>query len=158
MIEIFLSHNTRDREWCEWLKASAGEMGISAYLAEHDLQPGKNLAAKVTAAIDRSQAVVVLLSDNSISAPYVNQEIGYALRAEKLIIPLVAPTIRAEQLAMLQGVEYIPFDFANPHEGHTQLRRALQTLVSSQPKKEQRPDTALLVLACLALVLLAVNE
>ncbi len=69
MIEIFLSHNTRDRRWCEWLKASAEKMEISVYLAEHDVQPGKRLAQKVSAAIDASEAVVVLISDNSVNAP-----------------------------------------------------------------------------------------
>jgi TIR domain len=74
MIQIFLSHNTRDREWCEWLKASAEELGIRAYLAEHDVQPGENLAKKVMYAIDASEAVVVLLSSNSVEAPYVHQD------------------------------------------------------------------------------------
>ena len=157
MIRIFLSHNTRDRQWCEWLKASAGEMNIDAYLAEHDVRPGTYLAAKVTAAIDVSEAVVVLISDNSVDAPYVHQEIGYALKAGKLIIPLVQPGIPSEKLAMLQGVEYIPFDFDQPHEGHTRLRSALQRLVQQQAAKEQR-EALLLALACLALIFLALDS
>jgi hypothetical protein len=50
------------------------------YLAEHDAQPGRNLAKKVMDAIDASEAVVVLLSSNSVEAPYVHQEIGWALK------------------------------------------------------------------------------
>jgi nucleoside 2-deoxyribosyltransferase len=49
----------------------------------------------VKKAIDRCDAVVVLLSDHGANAPFVHQEIGYALRAEKLVIPLVGPRFRA---------------------------------------------------------------
>ena len=157
MVRIFLSHNARDRKWCEWLKASAEEIGVIAYLAEHDARPGANLAAKVADAIDASEAVVVLISDNSVAAPYVHQEIGYALKARKLIIPLVQPGITSDKLAMLQGVEYIPFDFDHPHDGHVQLRTALQRLVRERAAKDQR-DAALLALACIALVLLALDS
>jgi TIR domain len=66
---------------------AAGELGIKPYLAEHDVRPGENLADKIKPAIDASAAVVVLISDNSVAAQYVNQEIGYALKADKLIIP-----------------------------------------------------------------------
>jgi hypothetical protein len=157
MIQIFLSHNTQDREWCEWLKASAAEMGIAAYLAEHDIQPGNVLAEKVERAIDASEAIVVLLSDNSISAPYVHQEIGYARKAKKLIIPLVQPGIPMDRLAMLQGVEHIPFDFRNPGEGNARLRSALQRLIHKQEAKAQR-DAALLALACMALIMLTLEN
>jgi TIR domain-containing protein len=156
MFQIFLSHNTRDREWCEWLKASAEETGVKAYLAEHDVQPGTNLAAKVVKAIEASDAVVVLISDNSVAAPYVHQEIGYALKAGKVIIPLVQPGIRDESLAMLRGVEYIPFDFRHPHEGHQQLRKALGRLVEQQRRRER--DAALIALACFGVILLALGN
>jgi hypothetical protein len=121
MIQIFLSHNTRDRAWCEWLMREAALQGIMPYLAEHDVQAGKSLAEKVEAAIDASVAVVVLITDNSVSSQYVQQEIGYARKAKKLIIPVVQTGIAAEQLGMLQGVEYVSFDFDSPHEGHAQL-------------------------------------
>lgn len=161
MVKIFLSHSIRDREWCEWLKASAQEMGIAAYLAEHHPAPGRNLADKIKKAIDASEAIVVLITDNSVDAPYVNQEIGYALKADKLIIPLVQPGIPLEKLAMLQGVEFIPFDFESPHEGHAQLRLALQRLVHRQRLQKAAKDqteTVLLVLACVALVFLTLES
>ena len=159
MIQIFLSHNARDRKWCEWLKASAEELGIRAYLAEHDVRPGENLAKKIMEAIDASEAVVVLLSSNSVEAPYVHQEIGWALKAKKLIIPLVQPGIPPDRLAMLQGVEYIPFDFQNPHAGHAQLRLALRRLVNKRAEKQAAKENAAVVaLACVALILLTLDS
>jgi|ERR1700691_4007586 len=125
-------------------------------------QAGPNLRgrAKIIAAINASEAVVVLVSQNSDGSQWVHQEIGCAVHAKKLIIPLVQPGTASETLAMLQGVEYIPFDFANPHEGHMHLRTALQKLVAKQLQKQvakEQRDTALLALACVALVLLTLE-
>jgi hypothetical protein len=161
MIQIFLSHNTRDRDWCEWLMAEAVKHGIKPYLAEHDQQAGGNLADKIEAAIDASAAVVVLITDNSVTAQYVQQEIGYARKAKKLIIPVVQTGITTEQLGMLQGVEYIPFDFENPHEGHAQLTARLRQLAvkhaEAQAAKQRKEDAVMVALACLVLVLLVVD-
>ncbi|MFZ1926249.1 MAG: toll/interleukin-1 receptor domain-containing protein [Solirubrobacteraceae bacterium] len=168
MIQIFLSHNTRDRGWCEWLMREAARHNIEAYLAEHDVQAGSSLAEKIEAAIDASAAVVVLVTDNSVTAQYVQQEIGYARKAKKLIIPLVQTGITTEQLGMLQGVEYITFDFDNPHEGHVQLTSALKRLAEKhateqiakrqkQAAKERTEEAVMVALACLVLVLLALD-
>jgi hypothetical protein len=153
---IFFSHNTRDRSWCEWLKGAAEELGIDVYIAEHDVQPGTPLASKVQKAIESSEAVVVLITDNSVAAPYVQQEIGWALRARKVIVPLVQPGIPTERLAMLQGVEYIPFDFEHPDAGRDRLVKALHGLVEQQRQKHDQ-EALLLALACFALIFLALS-
>jgi TIR domain len=162
MIQIFLSHNTRDRAWCEWLMREAALQGIMPYLAEHDVQAGKSLAEKVEAAIDASVAVVVLITDNSVNSQYVQQEIGYARKAKKLIIPVVQTGISAEQLGMLQGVEYVSFDFDSPHEGHAQLTAALRRLAerhaAEQATKARTEDLVMMAaLACLVLVFLTLD-
>lgn len=160
MIQIFLSHNTRDRAWCEWLMGAAALQGIKPYLAEHDVQAGGILAEKVEAAIDASVAVVVLITDNSVNSQYVQQEIGYARKARKLIIPVVQKGITGEQLGMLQGVEYIAFDFASPHEGHAQLTAAMRRLAEKHAKRSG-PDQDLVLaaaFACLLLLLITLDS
>jgi hypothetical protein len=159
MIQIFLSHNTRDRKWGEWLMRSAATHGISPYLAEHDVQPGGVLASKIEKAIDDSAAMVVLITDNSVNSAYVQQEVGYGRKAKKLIIPVVQVGITSEQLGMLQGVEYVSFDFDSPHEGHTQLTAALHDLARKHAKRG--PNQELVVaaaFACLVLLLLTLDS
>lgn len=184
MIQIFLSHNMHDREWCEWLKARAEELiDVKVYMAEHDVQPGENLKEKITKAIDASDAVVALITSNSVNATFVNQEIGYAISAKKLVLPLVQPGISQDELAMLQGAEYIAFDFERPHEGHAQLTVALQKLVQqraaqqmlvrqeaakqaiseqrqqlAKEARQQQVEMGLLAVACLAVVFLALDS
>lgn len=153
MTQIFMSHSTQDRRLCEWLKASAAKVDIALYLAEHDVQPGEHLAKTINKAIDSSDAVVVLISTNSANAPYVHQEVGYALKAKKVVIPLVQPGIEQSSLAMLQGLKYIPFDFDNPHDGRDQLLATLHALIEKQRTAKQIPRETV-VLAGLALAVL----
>jgi hypothetical protein len=159
VIQIFLSHNARDRAWGEWLMREAAAQGIEPYLAEHDVQPGHTLASKIEAAIDTSAAVVVLITNNSVNSQYVQQEIGYARKAKKLIIPVVQKGIAGERLGMLQGVEYIAFDFANPHEGHAQLTAAMRRLAEKHAKSGQDRDLVLAAaFACLLLLLITLDS
>jgi hypothetical protein len=123
----------------------------------HDLRPGRPLADKVRTAIQESDTVVVLLSHNSANAPYVHQEIGCALQAKKVAFPLVQPGVSRDSLAMLSGVEYIPFDFDQPATGRDGLVAALARLAQQQRQTQGVDGTVLVVLACLALVLLALH-
>jgi hypothetical protein len=100
---FFLSHSMKDQAVVELLKQQIDALGVELYLAEHDPQPGRLLADKVSEAIGRSDAVVVLLTANGAAAPFVQQEIGIARHAGKLVVPIVQEGIGENALAMLAG-------------------------------------------------------
>lgn len=154
---IFFSHSMRDRTWCEWLAADAEKLGITAYLAEHDPQPGKLLAEKIRRNISSCNALVVLITDSSVSSSYVQQEIGWALAKRKLVIPLVQPAIPQTELAMLQGVEYIEFDFHNPRPGKESLAGELRRLAELQ-RKQGELETLIALGLCVGALALLLRE
>ena len=133
---IFLSHSSRDSSWVNWITENASKIGVVVYCYEHDPQPGKIVAEKVKASIVGCDALVVLLTVNRRFSAYVQQEIGFAERAGKLIIPLVQPGVGHESLAMLEGREYIPFDYQNPQQALLKLLPYLQKL--KQVKENQQ--------------------
>lgn len=92
--KVFLSHNTSDGEWAKWIAQQAQLVGIEVYLYEHDPQPGVSIAAKVQQQIREADALVVLLTRLGQSSPYVQQEIGYAEAAHRLIIAIVWPGVK----------------------------------------------------------------
>lgn len=124
--KIFLSHNVADAGSVKWIADSCKAVGIEAYLYEHDPRPGELVADKLQTAIRNSDAVIVLLTANSQSSPYVQQEIGFAKGQGKPVIPLVQPGVDNRALAMLQGLEYIPFDAHDPEPGLAKLLAYLQ--------------------------------
>lgn len=143
--KIFLSHSSTDSDLVKWIATNAQLVGIEVYLHEFDPQPGQLVASKLQVAIQSCDALVVLLTGNSEGSAYVHQEIGSAKALNKPVIPLVQPSIKQASLAMLQGVEYIPFDFHNP-------QTALSTLLSHLQKAKQGKEagqTAALVIGAI---------
>jgi hypothetical protein len=107
---VFISHSTKDRWAVEHVAKLVSAQGLSVYLAEHDPQPGRDLLDKVRMNILAADAVLVLLTKSSIDSRYVHQEIGVEQDAGKLIVPLVDPDLVHEDLAMLNGAEFLVFD------------------------------------------------
>jgi len=132
MVQIFLSHSSRDREVVEPIRAQAQAIEVDVYLHEMHPQPGENLSSKVIEAIKSSDALVVLITPNTVVSAYVNQEIGVALGQSLPVIPLVAPGVTGEQLAMLEGVEYVGFDPDQPHHALTHLTAKLHSMQAAK--------------------------
>lgn len=150
-MQIFLSHATADRELVAQIKVAVG-VRAQLYCAEDDGKAGLDFNRKIQAQLKRSSVVIVLLTERGAESAYVQQEIGYAKRAGKLIIPLVSRTISTNSLGMLQGTEYIVVDGENPLEHITSLRSRVNEVVTA----EEHSDLILLTGAVLLIVGLAV--
>lgn len=131
-LRVFFSHSSQDADWVERVGAQATAAGVEVYLAEHDISPGQQLSDKVTEAIEASDAVIVLLSKNSLASVYVQQEIGVAHHAGKLVIPILMGEVVNTDLGILNGREYVLLDPATPHDGLSRLSFALTQLIERQ--------------------------
>lgn len=154
--KVFVSHSTTDRDWVEWIKGQTGP-GVELWLAEHDVRLGRHLPMKIQKELDGSDAVVVFLTESSRSAAYVQQEIGWALKAKKLVVPVVQDGISRQDLAMLEGAEYILFDFHQPEKGRTVLLNHLQKLAQAKAASEDLQTALLLIGALLVIGLVALS-
>jgi nucleoside 2-deoxyribosyltransferase len=137
---VFVSHSSRDTELIAHVRSVAEHARVSLYLAEHDNQAGRSIAHKVQENLDRSDAVLVLLTHDGYSSAYVQQEIGYAIRAHKPVLPLLSRELQVASvsLSMLGDAEYIVIDFDNPADACVQLSERL-----SQLRVKKNIDTAI---------------
>jgi len=131
-LRVFFSHSSQDADWVERVGAQATAAGVEVYLAEHDVSPGQQLSQKVTEAIEDCDAVIVLLSKNSLASVYVQQEIGVAHHAGKLVIPILMEEVVGTDLGILNDREYVLLDPAAPHDGLSRLSFALTQLIERQ--------------------------
>lgn len=99
---IFISHSFKDKELAKRIKGQLMELDLTCYLAEDDPQYGKSLTKKIMGAIDRCKLVIAVLTKNGALSASVNQEIGYAKKAGKDIIPLVEEGVDPA-LFMIEG-------------------------------------------------------
>lgn len=155
--KVFISHSTADARQVEQLHLLLTASRIESYVCSHDHQAGRSLAEKLQAAIDRSDAVIVILTESSATSTYVAQEIGWALKGGKLVIPLVDQRIAAElDLGMLQGVEQIRFDPADPIPAVAMVLERCRPNTSKVQGQGQSDLVKLVMLAVLAAGLLYV--
>jgi hypothetical protein len=138
---VFLSHSSQDSLAVGQIKAHAEAAGVDVYVAEHDVQPGRSLAAKILSELRSSDAVVVLLTDTGASSSFVNQEIGAALDRGLLVVPLVQKGLAAD-LAMLLGAERIEFDHDHPEPALLALTRSLTDFVEKGRAEERNEAVA----------------
>ena len=135
---VFLSHATADKASAVQIARCALEIGIEVYLFEWDPKPGALVSDKLKQAIDNADAIVVLLTPTSQTSAYTHQEIGYAERSKKLIVPMVLPGFDPKHLAMLVGREYVNFDPIRPDEGLVLLRAFLANKKNVKEEEQRR--------------------
>lgn len=148
---VFVSHSSKDHAIAETIKGQTGP-GVELYLAEHDHQPGHRLAAKIQSEIDRCHAVLVLVTEASQASAYVHQEIGYAIKAGKLVIPVLQQGISGQSLGLLEGTEYSTLDFTAPDLGRDIVLGRLNQLSQVKAIRDEQLVTAILLVFCLFLI------
>jgi nucleoside 2-deoxyribosyltransferase len=153
--KVFISHSTRDWGLVIALANLFSKLGIEPSVAEWYLTPGERLDEKVFTEIDQSDCTIVLLTKNGMRSNWVHQEIGYALKSNKPVIPLVEKGISSTDLSPLEGKEYIEYDPSQPEEAMMRLSTYTQLL---KLKKEEREKTLLVAGAFIALLLLLSGE
>lgn len=149
--KVFLSHASADKATAFQIARCALEIGVEIYLFEWDARPGESVTDKIKQAIDQADAVVVLLTPTSQTSAYTHQEIGYAEKGGKLIVPMVLPGFDPKHFAMLVGREYVAFDPVRPDQGLVVLR-AFLTNKKNVKEEEQRQLAGLGVVILLALL------
>jgi hypothetical protein len=129
--KVFVSHSGKDYDLVRSIQDAATPLGVTIYTYEQDLQPGCSLPQKLLNNIESSNAMIVLLTKDGSVSPAVNQEIGVAKRAGKLIVPIIDDGVDPMSFPMLQGCEFLTLNRANPSDTLLKLMPRLATLKSN---------------------------
>ena len=115
-MRVFLSYADADRAWAQKLTAAMQASGLEAWDSAQQVLPGDNWAAKVAAALESSDAMVVLLSPAALASANVRNDIQYALGSPNFKDRLITVNVRAaknipwilRELPLVQGVDQSP--------------------------------------------------
>ena len=133
---VFISHSTKDinvvHELANWIKS----FNINVCVAELDFQAGQPLPDKIAKMIDGSDCVLVILTLGGMRSEWVNQEIGYAKKAGKTIIPIVEEGV--ETKGFITNLEYIHFRKNNINETVIKAANYLQHLALHKAEREKQ--------------------
>jgi len=133
---VFISHSMveADAPIIAALVSRLSRKGVHSYLAERDAQPGRSLSSKIIENIHNSDLVAVVWTNGGSSSEWVNQEVGAARSAGKLVIPIVEKGVRVRGL--LEGVERVEFDRSDPDAALESLESYLANLRAAKEQAE----------------------
>jgi hypothetical protein len=131
-MQVFISHAAPDAKLAKRIADVLREAGLQVW-DDTQILPGDNWGAKLAEALQESDAMVVLLTPNSVHSPNLNYEVGYALGQSDYkgrLIPVIAAP--PEQLPK----EDIPWVFhklqmihlSDPERDEEGLRKIAQIL------------------------------
>lgn len=149
--KVFISHSSRDQGLVISLANLLSKFGIKVVVAEWYLTPGEPIERKVFDQIERSDCVVALLTRNGIRSNWVQQEIGFALKTKRPLIPIVEKGVDEKDLGALRDKKYIEYD---PYQPRHALIRASNYVQSLKLKKADQERTLLVAGGILAFLLL----
>lgn len=78
-ISVFLSHNHKDKDFVRRLASDIESHGIRVWLDEAEMNIGDSLIQKIREGIDNVDYFAVILSNNSVKAPWVENELDVAM-------------------------------------------------------------------------------
>jgi TIR domain len=100
-MKVFISYSSKDRKLA-WRIADALRNADFQVWDDTQIFPGDNWAEIIANELRESDAMVILLTPNSVDSPYINAEVGYALGEQgykgRVIPVLAAPSEEISQL------------------------------------------------------------
>ena len=87
-MKAFISYNTRDYDMASLLRDELNKKSIECWMAPESIPGGDNYAQRIPWAIRNSDVFIVLVSAHSMESYWVQNEIGYAVKCRKTLVPI----------------------------------------------------------------------
>lgn len=107
---VFLSHSERDRELARDLSRRLKAAGLRPRLDEELVSGGQRWMDTIQRAIERSDAVVFLITPSTLEAKWPVYELGLAVALGKRVLPVFAGVEVSQFPAPFREYQAIPFD------------------------------------------------
>ena len=151
---VFLSHSSIDAEVALGLCNELETNGIECFLAPRDIRSGHEYAAEIVEGIDKSDVMILVLSNKSNTSPHVLREVE---RAVSKNIPLIV--YRIEDVVLTKSMEYflMAHQWVNGKTNDYQemvaaVRNLNYQLARSETAKKQEKNTFKMILTAASII------
>lgn len=125
---VFLSHNHKDKDFVRKLARDIDSHGIKVWIDEAEMKIGDSLIQKIREGIDSVDYFAVILSENSVKAPWVVNELdvamNYQIQGKIKVLPIVLSMV--EPPSFLVGKLY--GNFTDPKNYNEQLKNLINSM------------------------------
>ena len=87
MPDLFISYSSKNQKEADQIRQALELVDITCWIASRDIPAGADYAQVIPDAIDRADALLVLVSEHSQSSDHVTGELALAAAAQKPLIP-----------------------------------------------------------------------
>jgi hypothetical protein len=87
---VFISHGDADREFASEIADSLRASGIDTWLDARDVEPGANWLRSAARALDRADAMILILSAATSESPELRKAFEFAITTRRLENRLVS--------------------------------------------------------------------
>ena len=106
--DLFISYASAQTEYAHRLKSGLQEQGIIAWIAPESIPTGSSYLAEIPKAISSVRAMVLLLTEDAQRSRWVQKEVGSAVGAGKLLLPMIIRSfpLTPEMTFLLEGEQF----------------------------------------------------
>lgn len=124
--------------------------GVDIFVAEDRIKAGDTLWPDILKYIDSSDIVLAFISKHSLISSSCNNEIGYALKARKKIVPVIIED-KVTPPSIISNVKYI--DFANDrNKSFSELEEIIRCAIIIKEDQENIQTIVIVVLSILFII------
>jgi hypothetical protein len=139
MTDFFVSYNSTDKDWAEWIGFVLEEEGFSVLIQAWDFRPGSNFVLEMQSAAASADRTVMVLSPDYLKSQFAAPEWAAALAKDpeglkRKLIPVRVRTCKPEGL--LASVVYI--DLVNLNEAAAK-KSLMDGIKNKRGKPAHRP-------------------
>jgi len=106
-MKVFLSYTHNDSFLAKKIASALVKKGLDVWNAETEILPGDNWAEKVSNALKESDAMVVLITPESLESRVVRHEIEYALGDKSYNNRLIPVLVGSEENLSVKSIPWI---------------------------------------------------
>lgn len=137
---IFISHSSKNSGTAEDICQLIESNGHQCFLAPRDIRSGYEYAEEIINGMDRSDAMVLLLSKEANDSPHVLREVERAVSKK---IPVIVYKI--ENVDLSKSMEYFLMSHqwvsAKPNIDHSAVLKCINDLAAANGKEDSIPST-----------------
>ena len=87
-VPVFLSHSNEGKETATDLKSQLADYYIEAFVAHEDIEPASQWVDVIEHALQSCEALVALVTSDFSASDWTDQEVGYCLGRNTLVLPV----------------------------------------------------------------------
>lgn len=122
-LSVFVSHLSSDKVYANAIKKALGYYGVNSFVAHEDIKPSKPWLEEIKKSLNRSDALVALISRGFASSDWCDQEVGWALGRGIDVIPV---SLKVQPHGFAGMIQSISADMDNPRKTVKALIEALR--------------------------------